>query len=633
MRNTIGIAPMILAVFAAAQTPPAQTPPPRPADPDKFEKAHEGIFGAKPDKAKEASKLTEAVAAGLPPGAAKPIVRRNLIDQHIFGRMDRDHIPHAPLSSDQEFIRRVYLDATGALPSIGAVRSFLADRDPAKRDKLIDSLVGTDAFANQWAWYWGDLFRTNDTAGTGTSFHLYTKEWLKVDRPYNEVFADIVTAFAKDHSSVPATGFYSASNYNATRALSPTDPDNYYLSNRLDFIDEVTVDVSRIFLGLNTDCISCHNGAGHLNSVNLYLSKKKRADFHQQAAFFGKMRVIDGWSDRVLNIDVSNAIYDDSGTGYSTKDDAPFATEAETRFPRSPRSYEPAFLLTGETAKPGENPRHALGRILPSHIQFARAAVNLVWTKLMVIGFVEPYDAFDLDRLDPKNPPPAPWTVQPANPELLEALAQDFRSNNFSIQHLIRAIMKSSAYQLSTHFDGAWKDAYIPYYARRYARVLSGPEAVDAIATATNRPYQFNLLGQPVNKVLDLAGPSGVGGRGRGGEGLAVGAMLQAFFQSNRQTPATLGNQASSVQAMMMMVSPVVSNRVAADKGTRLATLLDFGKSDAEILEELFVASIARTPTDSEVKVSRHLLAKDRKTGFEDIQWALLNSPEFLLNH
>jgi hypothetical protein len=69
--------------------------------------------------------------------------------------------------------------------------------------------------------------------------------------------------------------------------------------------------------------------------------------------------------------------------------------------------------------------------------------------------------------------------------------------------------MKSSAYQLSTHFDGEWKDAYIPYYARRFARVLTGPEAVDAIATATNRPYQFAMLGQPVSKVLELAGPSG----------------------------------------------------------------------------------------------------------------------------
>jgi hypothetical protein len=619
-----------MAFTALAQDPPKPAPP---ADQDRYEKAHEGVFGAQPDKAAEASRLTQAVAAALPPSATQAIVRKNLIDQAIFGRMERDHVPHAPVASDEEFVRRVYLDATGGLPSPDAVRAFLASRDPKKRDQLIDSLIGTEEFANEWAWYWGDLFRTNDTAGTGSSFHFYTKQWLKVDRPYNDVFADIVTAVAKDHSSVPATGFYSAANYNATRALSPTDPDNYYLSNRLDFIDEVNVDVSRIFLGVNIDCISCHNGAGHLNSINLYLSKRKRSDFHQQAAFFGKMRVVDGWSDRVLNIDVSNAIYDDSGPGYNTADDGPFATEAETRFPRAKKTYEPAFMLTGETPQPGENPRHALGRILPTHIQFARAAVNLVWTKLMVVGFIDTYDGFDLDRLDPKNPPPAPWTIQPTNPELLDALARDFQSNNFSIQHLIKTIMKSSAYQLSTHFEGEWKDAYVPYYARRFARVMSGPEAADAIATATSRPYQFSLLGQPVSRVLELAGPSGVGGRGRSSEGLVVSALLQSFFQSNRQTPATLGNTASSVQAMLMMVSPVVGNRVAAEKGTRVSSLLESGKSNPEILEELFLASLARRPTAGEVKASEFLLAKDRKTGLEDIQWALLNSPEFLLNH
>src|SRR5438046_10561924 len=129
----------------------------------------------------------------------------------------------------------------------------------------------------------------------------------------------------------------------------------------------------------------------------------------------------------------------------------------EGRCPRQGRTYARAFLLTGEKPKPGEDPRKALARILPNHIQFARAAVNIVWQKLMVIGLVEPYDGFDLKRLDPKNPPPAPWTIQPTNPELLDALAEDFRANKFSIQHVIKTIMKSNAYQLSTAFDGQWK--------------------------------------------------------------------------------------------------------------------------------------------------------------------------------
>ena len=91
---------------------------------------------------------------------------------------------------------------------------------------------------------------------------------------------------------------------------------------------------------------------------------------------------------------------------------------------------------------------------MTSHIQFSRATVNIVWGRLMTVGFVEPYDGFDLARLDPDNPPPAPWTLQPTNPWLLEAMAKDFQANNYSLHHLIKSIMKSSAYQLSAQFPG-----------------------------------------------------------------------------------------------------------------------------------------------------------------------------------
>jgi hypothetical protein len=644
-----GIGIISLTVAATAQNPPPQGPPtPRgtqaPSTPgtpvtiDDYEKAHAGLFGEKRDKVAEAVRLTKEVASVVPgKGKTGPIPRRNYIDDRIFGRMERDGVPHAPLASDEEFVRRAYLDAVGLLPAADVVRQFVASNDPRKRDALVDALVGTDEFASQWAWFWGDLLGSNQSVA-----HAYNKQWLKVDRPYNEVFADITTAVAKEHDVMPQAGFYENPNYNATRAVSPTDPDNYMLTNRLDFVDEVTVNSSRIFLGVNIDCVSCHNGARHLENINLYLSKVTRAQFHQQAAFFGQMRKVSGWSDRVLNIS-TDAIFDDSAPGYTTGNDGLFYTAAESRFPRNGRTYEPAFLLTGEKPKPGENPRQALARIVPTHIQFSRAAVNLVWGRLMVVGFVEPYDGFDLARLDPGNPPPAPWSVQPTNPELLDALADDFRASNFSIQRVIKTIMKSSAYQLSTGFDGEWKESYVPYYARRYARMMTGPEVADAVSIATGRPYRFTVDGQPATHVKELSSPGAVnqGRRARaaaGGapvqnEGPHISALMQAFFQSSRQTPSPTGNQASSVQAMLMMISPVVGDRVKAENGTRLATLLESGAADDQVLDELFLATLARRPTAGEITAARPLLVLDRKTGFEDIQWALLNSAEFLLNH
>src|SRR5260370_24763484 len=119
-------------------------------------------------------------------------------------------------------------------------------------------------------------------------------------------------------------------------------------------------------------------------------------------------------------------------------------------------------------------------------------------------------------RLDLKNPPKAPWTIQPSNPELLEALAEDFRTHNFSIHRVIKNIMKSNAYQLSASFPGQWKDAYIPYHARRFARVLTGPEAVDIVTQATGTPFELKLYGADRQYFKALTSPLSLRGGGGG---------------------------------------------------------------------------------------------------------------------
>ena len=594
-------------------------------DDNVMEDAHGALYSPE-DAALEASRLTEAVAEALERGgvSSTPIDRNNYVDEYIFGRMERDGIPRAPLSSDTEFLRRAYLDATGYLPEADEVRSFLTDADPNKRDKVIDSLVGTEEFVDQWAYNYGELFRTDDAR-----FHLWTKEWIRVDRPLSEVFYDILTPTTKYMGGIPAGMYYDPTGYTNTRCIFVTDSDHLKGFNRLDWTDEVTSDLSRVFLGLTTDCISCHNGAGHTDTVNLWLTTKRRSDFHQQAAFFGSTRLVSsgGFQNGSPSID-------GMGTGYNTGNDAPYWTPAENRFPRDGQTYQPAFLLTGETPEPGEDPRKALGRIAPQHIQFSRAAVNIIWKKLMVVGLVEPYDGFDLLRLDPNNPPPEPWTLQPTNPELLEALAVDFRDNGFRIQNVIKTIMKSNAYQLSTTFQGEWLDGYIPYHARRFARILTGPEAADIVAQATGTSATFDMeqYGEPRRYIKELTNPANMRIDFRT-ENRDVFAFMQAYYQTERALPPGDKSMASPIQAMMMMSSPIVNDRVVADGSTRVATLLESGSSDDEIIEELFLSSLSRWPTAEEVTVARRLLAEDRRTGAEDIQWALLNAVEFVVNH
>jgi len=608
-----------------------------PKGQDAVDKAHEDMLKADRDRAAEAGRLTDALAGALPRRATSPtrIPLKNYIDRHVFGRMEGDGIPHADLASDEEFVRRAYMDATGLVPEPQTVREFLASKDPTKRDALIDALVGSKEFAEQWAWLWADLLQTHNAG-----FTYWFQRGLMADRPYNEMAKEILSAgVMKTPSSNPVWAVTSEPLHVSSRALVATDPDNYFVLNRLDFMDAMAIGFGRTFLGINMDCVSCHDGARHLEPLNLYLTSKKRSEFHQQAAFWARLNMAP------FNMTTGNAVLNDLNPGYVTNEDAPYHTGAESRFPRDGKSYEPAFILTGEKPRPGADPRKELARLMTSHVQFGRATVNIVWGKLMTVGFVEPYDGFDLARLDPDKPPPAPWTVQPTNPWLLEAMASDFQANNYSLQHLIKSVMKSSAYQLSAQFSGEWKDAYAPYYARHFARVLTGAEVADNIARATGVSYDFAWAGPSVTRVKQLSSPGDVnppqrvgGVNDLGGEGTVEGnsikALMQSFFQSTRETPALLTNRPSAVQAMLMMTAPTVVDRIDASSDSRLARLLASAKTDAEIVEELFLSALSRRPSPEELGVATRILKEgDRRQRAEDLQWALLNTVEFLLNH
>src|SRR5438093_7902845 len=308
---------------------------PRQTDPG-FEAAHERVFQP-PDKAGDVGRLTEKVAPSGPasPAALAPLPHKNYVDDFILGRMERDHVPHAPLSTDAEFLRRVYLDATGLLPTPEQARAFLSSTDPTKRDKLIDSLIGTEAFADQWAYHYGELFRTDDSR-----YHLWTKEWIKVDRPYNEVFYDLVTPVTKYLGGMPSAMYFDPVTYTNTRCIHVIDSDDLKAFNRLDFADEQTSEIARVFLGLTIECFSCHNGAGHADTVNLFLASKKRVDFWQQSAFFGNVRLVarQGFQNGA-------PLFDDLAPGYNSKDDGNYYTPAENRFPRDGKTYQPAFFL------------------------------------------------------------------------------------------------------------------------------------------------------------------------------------------------------------------------------------------------------------------------------------------------
>ncbi|MDX1979069.1 MAG: DUF1553 domain-containing protein [Bryobacteraceae bacterium] len=581
---------------------------------DQLEQVHRPLIQPPVKKSKVVSEATRQLRPGGV--AAAKVQVRSYIDRHVFARMERDKVPHAPLATDEEFARRVWLDSTGRIPPAGELQAFLASKDPARRDKLVDQLVDSDAFVDRWTYYFEDLFRAGQRMGYGLNlFHFWVREWLKLDRPYNEVVTDLLTGAGKSSFSVPG-GLYYARDFVKAKD-DPSEPDAHDLVNQPDTADEFTITYSKVFLGLNLACISCHDGRGHLEKVNLFLTSKKREDFFAQAAFFGKTRQIMNWENGYQ----ANTEYtvDDVAPGYDR------SAESIVRIPRGGKGLaDPKFILTGEAPRQGEVARDALARSITSHIQFSRAITNRIWAELMGFGIVEPVDDFDLTRYDPKNPPPAPWSIQPSNPELLDAMARDFQANNYSFKHLVRSIMKSSAYQLSSSFPGEWKDEYAPYYARKFVRMLSAPELHDAISLATARPGKFTSGQEKVPMVMQMSEPKKADGE--------VQNFMRVFGQSNRDDmPKKVA--ASSLQAMLLMQSKIVNERVLARDGSRVEQLLKEAPDNRALVEGIYVATISRRPTAEESAAALKAVEADRKTGAENLQWALINSPEFIFNY
>jgi Protein of unknown function (DUF1549)/Protein of unknown function (DUF1553) len=585
---------------------------------NKFPGEHvdEKLNPRRPDK--QVSELTSSVAAKLPHTGAngRKIAIRNLIDQHLFGAMERDGVPHAPLANDYEFCRRVHLDLTGRIPTTDQLKAFAGSADPNKRDKLIDELIESQGWVDHWSYWYGDLARNcGNRIGNPALKHFdaWIRQSFKEDKPYDRFVTEMLTVSAPNTNWMPdaaASGFLTRSHITGL---------TMYDDNYEDTADEIIVNSARIFLGVNYQCISCHGGKGFLEKVSLDLVSKKRRDFWAMAAFFGKTRV------RVVTYQDRYTVTEE-GTGYDTKG------WSQVRLQREGGEIHPTFMLTGEKADLGKPLRPQFARMLTTDPQFARATVNLIWKQFFGLGIVDPVDSFDLARQDPKVTLPAPWTCQPTNTELLDALARDFATHRFSLKHLMRTIARSSAYQLSSRFDGEWKESYTPYFARHFVKLLTAEQIHDAISQATHvfgnyrrKDYVYDTPIAPARFWTEAASPEDI----NNGE---AKNFLRTFGQANREQ-FDRQSVGSILQAMMLMNSPFVTRRVTAADGSLVDQMVKSAKSGAEIVDELYLATLSRYPLAQEKQIAIEWLEKDRKQGAEDLHWGLLNKLDFVFNY
>jgi len=345
-------------------------------------------------------------------------------------------------------------------------------------------------------------------------------------------------------------------------------------------------EISQLFLGVRIQCAKCHNHPGE---------RWTQDDYYSLAAFFARIQYRDG--------PFFEQIYNKEETVYSTR-------TGEVVQPRTGQVMAPKFLGGAlATLRPDEDRVDAFARWLtgPDNPYFARACANRIWYHLVGRGIVDPVD--DLRGTNP-----------PSNAELLDALAADFVKHGYDRKYLIRKIMLSRTYQLSwqTTPTNADDDRYFSHAKVRLPRA----EAIlDAISSATGSPEKFPNF-PPGTTAAELP------------DGEYKHPFLEAFGRPARAMACECERDTDTnfSQALQLVGGKTVQNKLKSDKG-RVATLIAAKKSDREIVEDLFLATVSRFPTPEEQQAMERRLAKagdQRRKVAEDILWALLNHKEFL---
>jgi hypothetical protein len=500
--------------------------------------------------------------AGLP--------EHNEIDRLVYARLQQlGHLP-SELSSDTDFLRRSTLDAIGTLPTLEETRAFLADSRPDKRARWIDQLLQRPEWADHWAVKWGDLLRPNPSR-VGVKPVLLMDTWIRQsfreNKPWDQFVRELLTAQGNSHQ----------------------DGRIAFLRDKRDPIDAAAF-VGQIFLGVRLECAKCHQHPSE---------RWSQSDYYQLAAFFTQMKR--------------------KGQGIS----APISGEPEYWWfapgeasiphPVTKAPLKPKAPAAAEVSIPADqDPRAVLAdwMMQPDNPLFAKAAVNRIWQHFMGRGIVDPVDDFRAS-----NPP--------SNAPLLDWLAKDFIVHRFDLKHLMRTIMKSRVYQLSS-LPNDTNLADTRNYSRSYRRRLTAEVLLDAVSAVTGTSEAFASM------------PKGALAKHTWNHKLQSDFM-DAFGRPNASSecPCERDAKPSVVQALHLMNSTRLQARLTDESG-RVARL---AKSDAppeEVVEELYLAAYSRLPHPDEKAIAMQVIqtaGENRKSAIEDLLWALLNSAEFVFNH
>lgn len=490
------------------------------------------------------------------------VPENNYIDTLVNNKLKKLRIIPSNVCDDPTFLRRASLDICGALPTRAEYEKFVVDKNPQKREKLIDDLLGRKEFAEMWVMKFAELLQMRTTNEVSYKPMLLYYNWLQErianNVPMNKIVQELLSASGGTFSNAAT---------------------NYYQIER-DTL-KVSENVAQVFMGMRIQCAQCHNHP---------FDRWTMDDYYSFAAFFAQIG-------RKGAEDPRELIIFNSGGG-------------EVQHPVGNRVMAPKFLGGATPNLAGVDRRASMAEWLasPQNPFFATNLANIVWAHFFGTGIVEPVD--DVRVSNPAS-----------NPELLEALGKKFTEYNYDFKKLVRDIGTSRTYQLvtATNETNRLDDRNFSHAAVRRIRA---EVLLDCISQATETKNKFPGLPNGA-RAVQIA------------DGRVSTYFLTTFGRATRDTVCSceVKMEPNLSQALHLLNGEAAHQRVAS--GGLVPRLINEKKSPDQIIEELYIRCLSRTPTAEERKKLSEILKqeKDVAKALEDVFWALMNSKEFLFNH
>ena len=498
-------------------------------------------------------------------GGSRKFVRpseNNFIDRLVWDKLALLNLEPSSIADDPTYLRRVFLDTIGTLPTSAEARVFLGDKSPDKRRRIVEQLLERPEYADYWAQRWSDLLQIDKdtiTPQSAVAMTRWVREQVRRNVPYDQFVKSILTSQGSTLGESPAAFFQvQAEPEKSARA------------------------VSQLFLGVRIECAQCHHHP---------FERWDQKDYYALAGFF---------------TGVERKPHPLGGTKIAA------IAGTDLKHPRTGESV-PAAGLGAPVAKfaVGQDRRQVFAEwaTRPDNAFFARTIANRLWAHYFGRGLVEPID--DIRATNPAS-----------NERLLDALASHLVELRFDVKAFTKTLLASQVYQSSSEVNESNRIDE-QNYSRAAWKPLPAEVLLDAVSQATAVAEEFNgwPKGYRAIQIWDNKLPS---------------PFLEVFGRPRRLSVCACerGTEPSIAQALHLMNAPGTFQKIE-DRSGRASQLASSNRSADEIIEELYLTTLSRFPSDAERKLMAQAFddTKDRRSAVEDVLWTLLNTKEFVFNH